>query len=101
MQKFYHGDIKLDIDHRSIFKSTLVRASILELDLISKTKTRKGYHITFRSKKKLTEHEAVLIQLLLGSDSKREFLNYMRIRKGASLDKWNILFTTKYRRRKK
>jgi len=98
MPKYYTGNIKVDIDHKSVFELTMIRAAAMKLHLIKKTETKKGWHFFFRSERRLTETEAILIQLLLGSDSKREFLNYMRICNGARLKDWNILFTHKRRK---
>jgi hypothetical protein len=65
------------------------------------TETRKGYHVRLiiDFPFKVTSEEIVLLQLLLGSDWKREMLNYLRVKNG--IEDWNKLFNVKYRIYKK
>jgi hypothetical protein len=65
------------------------------------TETRKGYHLRLiiDFPFKVTSEEIVLLQLLLGSDWKREMLNYLRVKNG--IEDWNKLFIAKYRIYKK
>jgi hypothetical protein len=99
-------ELKIDIDKKDkrdfmrryqalyrYFRFNLIDYEIAE--------TRKGYHIRLiiDFPFKVTSEEIVLLQLLLGSDWKREMLNYLRVKNG--IDDWNKLFIAKYRIYKK
>jgi len=99
-------ELKIDIDKKDkrdfmrryqalyrYFRFNLVDYEIAE--------TRKGYHIRLiiDFPFKVTSEEIVLLQLLLGSDWKREMLNYLRVKNG--IEDWNKLFNVKYRIYKK
>lgn len=95
-------ELKIDIDKKDkrefmerftafyrYFKPKVVSYDIRE--------TRKGYHVRlivdfpFR----YSDVDIVFLQLLLGSDWKRELLNYFRVKNG--IPKWNVLFNKKFR----
>lgn len=63
---------------------------------ITEKETKNGKHITirFKSKAKFTDSDLVFLQLWLGSDWKREFFNYLRVRAGWK--NWNVLFKRKF-----
>jgi len=59
--------------------------------------TKKGYHIYLWTYTQTpTPIEAVLIQLALGSDYRRELFNYNRVWSKNPPPRWNILFRSKY-----
>lgn len=67
-----------------------------------------SYHCVINVLEELSPLEIVFLQLLLGSDVKRELLNYKRIRPsadyltpGANLGPWNVLYANKVYRRDK
>ena len=70
-------------------------------------RTRKGWHRVVHLDCRLKPAEIVAAQALLGSDRRRESLNFMRIlslrRFGATnfaRSRWNLMFTRKLKRRK-
>jgi hypothetical protein len=96
------GVFKIDVDKKELseFKeryAMLCRYFKPKLISYDVKETRKGYHIRLilSFPFKLSRYEFVLIQSLLGSDWKREMLNYFRVKNG--LKDWNILFNKKYR----
>lgn len=58
--------------------------------------TRKGMHIYIDVRNRLSDPEIVFIQLLAGSDWKREVINLKRIRNGVPMSEGNKLFKAKY-----
>lgn len=59
-------------------------------------RTKRGWHVVIRLSKTLTPIEIVALQSVLGSDSRRESLNLMRVLHGGGYDKrWNILYERK------
>lgn len=89
--------IKVDIDRKRVPRWTWETARMLDLALARAERSKnKGWHLWFKSPRKLSDVETILIQLLLGSDRKRELYNYMRVKNGARLDDWNLLFDEKY-----
>jgi squalene cyclase len=62
-------------------------------------KTQRGWHIVSLYSKKHTRMELVALQAILGSDSMREALNFVRVKsgriKGYWNQRWNILYTYK------
>jgi hypothetical protein len=95
--KLYKGLLKIDVDHKKIFKRTydLIEYFGLKVVEVKKSPGKKGWHLKLKIERPITELEAILLQLMLGSDKKRETLNYIRWLKGADLKKWNILFDRK------
>lgn len=57
---------------------------------ISKNKKR---HVYYRTNRKLTDHERILLQAILGSDSTRELLSMIRLTEGSKCP--TALFETK------
>ena len=60
---------------------------------VSVYETNKGFHFYLDLEYSLHEWEILLIQALLGSDFKRETLNYFRVRNDER--HWNVLFKEK------
>lgn len=67
-------------------------------------RTRRGWHVVIRLREKLLPSEIVALQSILGSDGRREALNFMRafaMRQkcngvtGYWRKRWNILFAGK------
>ena len=95
-------ELKIDIDKKDkrefmerftafyrYFKPRVVSYDIRE--------TRKGYHVrlTVDFPFDFNDVDIVFLQLLLGSDWKRELLNYFRIKN--KISSWNVLFNKKFR----
>jgi len=95
-------ELKIDIDKKDkrefmerftafyrYFKPKVISYDIKE--------TKKGYHVRLSIDFPFDyrDEDIVFIQLLLGSDWKRELLNYFRVKNGIS--KWNVLFNKKFR----
>ena len=55
--------------------------------------TTNGYHLFLNCDNELTDYEIVFIQLLLGSDWRKEAFSLLRIKQGCK--DWNVLFTKK------
>lgn len=102
-------ELLIDIDYKpkrwnrwcEEFVSKLRFASInlgLEIGKVKVYETNKGLHIYIDvySELKLNSKDICFIQLLLGSDYKRELFNWIRIR-GRYRGKWNVLFINKER----
>lgn len=51
--------------------------------------------LIINSNYKLSDFERICIQIFVGSDLKREELNFKRTKNGGKLDDWNILFDRK------
>jgi len=70
------------------------KAEVISYDV---KETRKGYHIRLiiNFPFEYDDVDVVFMQLLLGSDWKRELLNYFRVKNGIS--RWNVLFNKKFR----
>lgn len=59
-------------------------------------RTARGWHVIIRWNRDLTPGETVALQLLLGSDPKRERFNLGRILAGGGANsRWNLLFSRK------
>lgn len=101
LMKYYHGNIKIDIDKKKIPKVFYERFEELRNHYpisnraYTKSPSSKGWHIVIQLDFPIFVAEAILIQIFLCSDIKREFMNFMRVLNGASLEKWNILFNRK------
>lgn len=59
-------------------------------------KTAHGWHVYYTTRRKFPDIEIAFIQLLLGSDYKREMFNFQRITKKFNISRWNTLFKRKY-----
>jgi len=95
-------ELKIDIDKKDkrefmcrftafyrYFKPKVISYDIKE--------TRKGYHVrlTIDFPFDFSDVDIAFLQLLLGSDWKRELLNYFRIKN--KISRWNVLFSKKFR----
>lgn len=57
-------------------------------------KTKNGFHVYLYFKENLSDWQVLALQAILGSDWKREAINFRRLRQG-SLKNWNVLFSEK------
>jgi hypothetical protein len=96
--------LKIDIDSKTISQRQVNRMdwiiAFFRLDIldIKLTESRKGWHIEFIIQNPINDYEIVLLQLLLGSDWKRECFNLLRVHSGKFKNQsWNILFKKKWR----
>lgn len=96
-----NNEIKLDIDggHDALIESFNRIEHVLsffniQADNGAVYKTNKGYHIYIFIERPLPPKTLVFIQLMMGSDYKREMFNYARI--NAGLINWNVLFRRKW-----
>lgn len=95
-------ELKLDLDNPvdivSLGKRFVVVRKFFQITdhVIDEKPTKHGRHITikFETKKKLKDEDICFLQLLLGSDWKREMFNWLRVRSGCK--RWNVLFKKKY-----
>lgn len=58
-------------------------------------RTARGWHVLIGLPRRLTSGELVALQVLLGSDPKRERFNLYRVLSGARPRDWNLLFSEK------
>lgn len=102
LKRQYKGRIKIDIDTKKYINADFINVmneKFKELNILMGAvnySKNGGIHIYGIPKKPITETEAILIQALLGSDIKREHLNYRRLMHDARLIEWNILFDEKF-----
>ena len=100
--------IMLDYDRkrtpRLLFLFSLFRMCKLRTLFVRDDKTKKGWHRTIKLSSPLPRLAIIAIQALLGSDSRREALNLMRVMRtlrGGMSDfqsrRWNILYASKLR----
>jgi hypothetical protein len=66
----------------------------LQLTDLEVTRTKHGWHLYLEVRNKMCDLDVVFVQLLLGSDFRRECFNYRRVQLG--LRDWNFLFSEKY-----
>ena len=98
--------IKLDIDKKRIdymrFESVMrvLKRHGIKVEWIKAYQTNKGYHVYIKINS-IAEVYLYFVQLLLGSDWKRELLNFDRYLKGVPTEENNILFSEKYEEGKK
>lgn len=59
--------------------------------------TARGRHIYIELDREISNFDIVMIQLLLGSDPKRELFNLERLIQQKDHPMWNVLFKAKYR----
>lgn len=96
--------LKLDIDGRLDWKRIRSVIEMFNLDVdfarSSISSTLHGYHIYLgiNSNTKIDDRELCFMQAVMGSDWRREILNWMRITRGAAWQKrnWNVLFMKKF-----
>lgn len=104
----YNHELKLDIDFKPDNADKLVSQIIervifledvfcVQFEKFEVYETNKGLHIYVKisSKNKLKNTDIVVLQLVLGSDYKREIYNWMRVRNGGNVKYWNKLFKKK------
>jgi len=92
--------IKVDIDKKNLPNYTLEGLEYLSKyysiqKLIIRKSQNNNYHIIIGLKEKLTDLEIIVIQFCLGSDKRRERLNYIRHLNGGKMEDWNLLFVKK------
>ena len=95
-------ELKLDLDKPvdivSVGKRFVVVRKFFQITdhMIEEHPTRHGKHIIIHiyTEKELRDGDICFLQLLLGSDWRRELFNWLRVRSGCK--KWNVLFKKKY-----
>ncbi len=98
--------IKLDIDKKRIdyerFKlvTKTLKKHGLKINSVKAYKTNKGYHIYIKVEN-IAEMYLYFVQLLYGSDWKRELLNFDRYLQGIPNEENNILFSEKWEAKSK
>lgn len=98
------AEILLDIDRKRIStrefaeRMQFISAFMgIEFKRLRIYETRRGLHVyLWCGDKKPSPQEAVIIQLALGSDYRREIFNWLRVKDDTKGARWNILFQGKY-----
>ena len=93
-------EIKLDYDSDNIPINRIMyvtRYLGLYIKECRVRKTKHGFHFTLKvlSKLDFEDKDICLMQALMGSDFRREFLNYLRILN--EVERWNVLYKWKMR----
>lgn len=95
--------LKLDVDGKKVdWKRIRAVMEMMRIDVIiakSKlAKTRRGFHIRLSTVRKLRDNETCFAQLAMGSDWRREVLNWNRVNGTSEWKKrtFNVLFTNKF-----
>jgi len=94
------GTVKLDIDRRCKLLEiqeridTVMFLTKIRVSRIRALHTRKGWHVYIDLTNKLSDMEVVALQAILGSDWKREALNWRRAHR-KECKNWNVLFFEK------
>lgn len=95
--------IKLDIDGKRIeWKKIKIVVNIFNLHIDFEqskwAKTKKGFHLYLYIDNNMKEEDICFFQLAMGSDSRREMLNWFRLKYGKDFlkENWNVLFSKKY-----
>ena len=97
----FEEKLKIDIDEkkmpRDFFSTleTLEKYAPIKLYRITRSKN-KGFHVKLNITGNMNDYEKLLLQCLLGSDIKRELMNYMRYKVAGDFKTWNFLFDEKY-----
>lgn len=96
-QNVYRTNIKIDIDNKNLSDYTIEGlyhiSKIYNIKkLIIKRSPSGNLHMKINLNNKLTDYEQICVQFILGSDKVRERLNFIRVKNGAKLEDWNILF---------
>jgi hypothetical protein len=102
--------LKIDLDHthneKQLYSKVLnpykTITETLQIPLLSEIEiytTNHGFHIYINSEtfKYYNKATIILMQLLCGSDTKRELFNYQRIIREPKMQNWNVLFKQKYK----
>lgn len=89
--------LKLDIDSKDGLLDCLQRVQMwneicFPLHFVKIKETRKGWHVYLHADGFFTNKLKPFVQVMLGSDWKREMLNIDRVEK--RVKKWNILFVS-------
>lgn len=95
--------LKIDLDFKRIPKRSLETIDFLKfyytvLGTYIYKSASGNHHIVVEIKEKISDYEIILIQLLCGSDRKREWFNYKRVKEGLKMKDWNLLFSKKMNR---
>ena len=98
------ADILVDIDKKDVSAEEIAERMFFisvftpfDFTRIRVRETAKGFHIyLWCADIKPTPVDKVVIQLILGSDYRRELFNYLRVCGRETPRKWNVLFATKY-----
>ena len=98
------ADILVDIDKKDVSAEEIAERMFFvsvftpfDFTRIRVRETAKGFHIyLWCADVKPTPTDKVVIQLVLGSDYRRELFNYLRVCGRERAEKWNVLFATKY-----
>jgi hypothetical protein len=94
--------LKLDIDGKIDWERLrmVVNGFSLNIDFDKSkiARTRHGYHVYLSVNDKLKSEDMCFLQLLGGSDCRREMFNWNRIRHGIGWERkyWNVLFKQKF-----
>jgi hypothetical protein len=95
--------LKLDLDTKKVDWKRIreiKRMFGLEIDFKQSrwAKTKNGFHIYLSIKNVISEEGLCFFQLAMGSDHRRECMNWIRITIGTKWQKenWNVLFSKKY-----
>jgi len=99
LEKQKNPIIKLDLDSENELNEFLNRAWIIKYLGISVKDievydTKHGYHIYIYTDNIFTNVDIIILQLLLGSDYRKEFYSYLKLKNGSS--NFNVLFERKY-----
>lgn len=89
----------LDYDHSrpvSLRKIAWVSRTIQnKVKLVRYDRTTKGYHVIIHWERPMDSLQILALQAILGSDYRRESLNWFRLDSGIQADNWNILYSNK------
>lgn len=109
MSRLLYLDFDEPIEEEPFFRHVKMIASMcfIDLDIKAIHKTERGVHVIlfaeWKDRKSLEPAEMVALQLLLGSDFKREAFNLLRAHTLGDApafwrDRWNVLYSEKVRR---
>ena len=105
--------IMLDLDHcssrglvrlvrsrwRFLLRFVWPRFGRLRVQHVDVRRTHHGYHIRIRTKNKIPRWELNFLQLVFGSDYRRECMNHRRIISCSQMRSWNVLYDFKFNNR--
>jgi len=83
------------IDDRDLYSLAKLSHFKTILGFTLKRSTNNNWHLMIVIKEDIDDKELILWQMFLGSDVKREKMNFLRWLNGAKMSEWNILFTCK------
>ena len=86
-----HGDAVPPMEHIEETAEVLG----LQIRSIAMFPTRRGVHMAVTWNRRFSPAEAIALQLILGSDMKRERFNLSRTLTGETDKRWNLLFRRK------